>query len=82
MDLIDTIDGMTSADYKERFIAEYQQVEIRKAKLNKVINGYHTNTLSFKLDTPIELLHRQYNVMSDYLFILGVRAKIEGINLD
>ena len=82
MELIDTIGGMTSTDYKERFKAEYQQVKIRKAKLNKVIGGYYTNTLSFKLDTPIELLHRQYDIMSDYLFILGVRAKIEGINLD
>lgn len=77
-----TIYGMISDDYKGRFKAEYQQVKIRKAKLNKVIDGYYKNTLSFKLDTPIELLHKQYDLMSDYLFILGVRAKIEGINLD
>ena len=82
MELKDTIDGMISDDYKGRFKAEYQQVKIRKAKLNKVIDGYYKNTLSFKLDTPIELLHKQYDLMSDYLFILGVRAKIEGINLD
>ena len=30
-----TIPGMTSADYKERFVAEYQQTETRYLKLKK-----------------------------------------------
>lgn len=29
MELKDTINGMLSNDYKERFVAEYQQTEIR-----------------------------------------------------
>ncbi len=33
-ELKDTIEGMTSADYKERFKAEYQQVKIRYDKLD------------------------------------------------
>ena len=33
MTLNDTIEKMNSADYKERFIAEYQQTKIRYEKL-------------------------------------------------
>lgn len=82
MELADTIEGMLSNDYKERYKAEYQQVKIRKDKLEKLIDSYNNNTITFKLDTPIELLIRQHYIMRDYLFTLGVRAKIEGINLD
>ena len=32
-ELKDTVDGMLSTDYKERFVAEYQQTKIRYEKL-------------------------------------------------
>lgn len=35
MELKDTVEMMNSADYKERFKAEYQQVVIRYKKLKK-----------------------------------------------
>lgn len=82
MELIDTIDGMTSADYKERFKAEYQQVKIRYNKLHKTIADSKSNKLSFKLESPIELLEQQYLAMYRYLSILEQRAICEGINLD
>ena len=37
LELKDTIAGMTSEDYKERFIAEYTQCCIRANKLKKFI---------------------------------------------
>ena len=33
MELKDTAKGMSSLDYKERFVAEYQQLKIRYEKL-------------------------------------------------
>lgn len=40
MELKDTIAGMTSPDYKERFKAEYYQVKIRYEKLKSLLNKW------------------------------------------
>ena len=37
-ELKDTVDGMLSTDYKERFVAEYQQTKIRYEKLKAFCN--------------------------------------------
>lgn len=80
MELKDTIDGMLSNDYKERFKAEYKQVFIRYKKLEDIINNYYD--LDFKPKTPLSLLKKQSRVMFDYLNVLSERAIYEGINLD
>ena len=80
-ELKDTVAGMTSADYKERFKAEYMQAVIRLAKLTKVIDDYYKKTISFRLDCPIEVLEEQQNILSDYIAILSNRAGYEGIDL-
>ena len=80
-ELSDTALYMTSASYKERFIAEYAQLAIRTIKLSKVVSDYDRGTIDFNLDTPIELLKDQLNAMNDYLEILKKRAKIESITL-
>lgn len=82
MELIDTIDGMTSADYKERFKAEYKQLEIRIDKLKNTINKEKANTLEFELACNKETLYMQLWFMRGYASILRDRAFIEGINLD
>lgn len=82
MELIDTIDGMTSTDYKERFKVEYKQLDIRLSKLNNMINKYYKNLLDFRPSVPMPILERQAEVMQGYKDILRVRAEIEGINLD
>lgn len=82
MELIDTIELMTSKDYKERFKAEYNQLTIRLDKLNNTINQYHNKTLTFALSCPICLLEGQAEVMQRYKDILRLRAELEGINLD
>lgn len=81
MELKDTIEGMTSADYKERFKAEYQQVKIRYNKLVNMIEKYKQNKLAFKLKTSLETLESQEKYMYHYMMILKIRALEEDINL-
>ena len=86
MKLKDTIEKMTSPDYKERFIAQYQQTKIRYEKLkafnNKIEAAYLTDDVEMpKHDCPADLLRDQQRAMGEYLHILEVRAVIEGIDL-
>lgn len=79
MELKDTISGMVSEDYKERFRAEYWQTSIRTAALAHIIINY--NKLNFKTACPKNILEEQLKSMSDYLNILQKRAIIEKIPL-
>ena len=74
--LQDTLPLMNSSNYKDRFIAEYLQLCIRKEKL------YNEGELEFELDCPIKMLEEQYDLMHKYAEKLEERAKIEDINLD
>lgn len=69
MELRDTVEMMNSADYKERFKAEYYQTAIRYGKLKAMVDKHNNGTLEFK---PTR----------DYLTILEARAAIEGVELD
>ena len=81
-ELNETVVCMLSNDYKERFKAEYYQTKIRYNKLHDVIEKYENKTLSFELSCPIELLKAQYASMYNYIFIMEMRAQIEGILLN
>lgn len=81
MDLNDTIELMSSSDYKERFKAEYLQTKIRYDKLHRMIVKYEAKTLDFEPSCPIELLKSQASAMGNYLYALEVRAEIEKIDL-
>lgn len=80
-DLIDTVELMASDDYKERFKAEYYQTEIRYNKLHEMIVRYEANTLNFEPKCSIDIFKKQASYMGDYLYMLEVRAEIEGIEL-
>lgn len=80
-DLKDTIALMESADYKDRFRAEYWQTKIRYEKLHKTIVKYDARTLNFQPDCDINLLREQKSLMGRYLNVLEIRAEIEGIEL-
>ena len=82
MELKDTIPMMTSADYKERFKAEYLQLKIRDDKLSAMLNKYKEGTLDFTPCCPYEMLFEQLVYMEHYLSMLEHRAEIEGINLE
>ena len=81
MDLKDTVEMMQSADYKERFKAEYHQTKIRYDKLHKMIVKADAGTLEFTPTCPIALLKEQKAAMGKYLYCLEVRAQIEKIEL-
>lgn len=93
MELKETISMMTSADYKERFKAEYYQTKIRYEKLRNYNNRIEAAELSreneeiaTKLempphDCPLSLLKAQAEIMLEYLQTLEVRAVCEHIEL-
>lgn len=82
MELKDTVEGMLSSDYKERFKAEYQQLEIRSIKLGRMLANHYAGKLDFEPSCPIHLLAKQHGLMGELLRALRERAQIEGIDLD
>ena len=92
---VDTVDGMLSPDYKERFRAEYAQTKIRYERLKafntKIEAANRTNEWRCryempkvempKHDCPDDILEQQQHLMGQYLHILEVRAVIEGVEL-
>lgn len=80
-ELKDTVELMNSADYKERFRAEYWQTKIRYEKLHRMIVKYEADTLGFTPTCPIEVFKDQAGAMGRYLYALEVRAELEGIEL-
>lgn len=80
-ELKDTIEMMNSPNYKERFIAEYVQLNIRTNKLQNMIDKWERNELDFTPSCPYELLAYQLDVMTQYRNCLIQRAEIEGIDL-
>ena len=81
MELKDTIDMMTSADYKERFKAEYCQTKIRYEKLHQMCVKYEAGTLDFTPTCSLSLLKAQKAAMGQYIYCLEIRAEREGIKL-
>jgi hypothetical protein len=81
MEFKDTIELMQSEDYKERFKAEYWQTKIRYDKLHVMIVKYEAGTLNFTPSCTINLLKDQAKYMGMYLYMLEVRAQIEGVEL-
>ena len=85
-DLKDTIEQMTSEDYKERFKAEYLKTRIRWEKLKNFCNRIEAaemmNKEQPKHDCPVWLLRDQQKAMGEYLHILELRAVIEEIELE
>ena len=85
MELKETVELMNSEDYKERFVAEYHQVEIRYEKLKNFCNKIEVETMLgeevTKHDCPLELLREQQKYMGLYLSVLEKRALIENVEL-
>lgn len=73
---------MTSEDYKDRFKAEYIQLKNRYEGLKRMTDNWDNGTLNFTPTCPGATYNFQLRAMKEYLDILEVRAKIEGINLE
>ena len=84
----DTVEGMLSGDYKERFKAEYQQTKIRYEKLRAYCDRIEMAIMHpHKVEMPhhdcdLELLRQQQHYMGCYLGTMEKRAIVEGICLD
>ena len=68
-------------DWKERVQLEYRQLKERYDKLHNMIVKYEAGTLEFTPNCPLDLLKEQAAAMGKYLYMLEVRAQIEGIDL-
>lgn len=80
-ELRDTIELMESADYKERFKAEYWQTKIRYDKLHKMLIKYESGKLNFTPSCSLTILKQQLSFMGQYLYTLELRAEIEDVEL-
>lgn len=81
MKLYDTIEMMNSADFKERFKAEYYQLSIRLDALVAMLNKWENGMLNFTPKCSKETLENQVGFMQGYKKILELRADIEEIEL-
>ena len=79
--LSQTVDIMTSSDYKERFKAEYAQVCIRYKKLKNMLDKWDKNELTFTPTCPRSTYNMQIKAMTDYIAVLEARAVMEHIIL-
>ena len=77
LELKDTVELMLSEDCKDRFEAEYMQLEIRIEKLGAMLDKLRAGTLNFKPSSPIELLECQLLSMKMYLGLLKDRKAFE-----
>lgn len=82
MKLSYTTVGMLSPDYKERFKAEFYQLEIRMKKLSTMLDEWDEGKLDFTPTCPREIYEIQLRGMREYRRALVIRAKLEGIELE
>lgn len=80
-DLKDTVELMLSTDHLDRLRAEYYQTKTRYDKLHNMVVKMEAGTLDFEPTCPIELFKRQLNAMGQYLYVLEIRAQMEGVEL-
>lgn len=79
--LTDTALLMTSADYKERFKAEYHQLVYRFRRLVEMLEKWEKGQLDFVPSCPRGTYSIQVRAMADYIAILEARSVIENIQL-
>ena len=81
MILAETVNAMVSTDYKERFIAEYQQLVIRYKGLKTMLEKWDRNELPFTPTCPRSTYNMQIEAMVNYIAVLEARAVMENIEL-
>lgn len=79
--LNDTALLMVSTDCKDRFLAEYIQLETRIKGLETRLSNWDKELLTFIPSCPRSTYNLQLEYMKKYLAVLEARAKIEDIKL-
>lgn len=82
MKLVDTVEMMNSADYKERFKAEYAQLVIRYNGLKKMLEKWDNGILEFEPTCPRSTYNLQIEAMVNYIAVLEARAVMEDVDLE
>ena len=82
MKLADTVEMMNSADYKERFKAEYAQLVIRYNGLRNMLEKWDNGTLEFEPTCPRSTYNLQIEAMVNYIAVLEARAVMEYVDLE
>ena len=82
MRLADTVEMINSADYKERFKAEYAQLVIRYNGLRNMLEKWDNGTLEFEPTCPRSTYNLQIEAMVNYIAILEARAVMEDVDLE
>lgn len=77
--LEETIELMTSPDYKDRFKAEFEQLSFRINKLDAFLDKWDKGELKITPKSPREWFERQRQAMVDYGQVLAARAIKEEI---
>ena len=81
-ELKETVALMNSADYKERFEAEYYQLETRFIKLKTMVEKWDKDELNFTPTCPRDIYDIQLDCMEGYLECLIERAELENVKLE
>ena len=81
MELKDTIELMSSSDWKDRFMAEYLQTKIRYEKLHNLIVKREVGKHGFNTPISLESWKTQAYHMGLYIFELEKQAVLHGIEL-
>ena len=79
--LKETVEMMNSADYKERFIAEYEQLVIRYKGLKNMLEKWDKGELNFEPTCHRSTYNMQIKAMTDYIAVLEARAVMENVEL-
>ena len=82
IELADTVSMMSSANYKERFKAEYYQLAIRLVKLEAMLDKWKNGKLDFIPTCSMKTYDEQIDGMKKYLSVLNKRAEEEKIDLE
>ena len=72
--LEETIELMTSPDYKDRFKAEFEQLSFRINKLDAFLDKWNKGELKITPKSPREWFEKQRQAMADYGQVLAARA--------
>lgn len=81
MDFKNTVNGMCSEDWKERLVAEYQQLNERIYRLHKMLVLWERNRLDYTPNYPRYIAEKQLESMQKYRESLEYRAICEDIDL-
>ena len=81
MELKFTSELMNSEDFKDRFCAEYYQLDNRINGLKSMLIAYKEGNLTFKPNCSYDLLNGQLKAMELYMGYLEERAIVDNIEI-